>query len=115
MTTPVPATWTPPPWRVLTLTCLLIVLLNAFDALATMEIVRRGGEEANPIVEPLLSHGQLAFFLWKMLLATACSGALALLSAKYRFAWRGFKLAVIVYASIAVLHVYLLHFAQRPS
>src|SRR5688572_14926022 len=72
--------WTPPHRIVLGFVCLLVVLLNAFDALATLEIVRRGGEEANPIARPMLDRGNLPFFLWKMGLALVCSAALALLA-----------------------------------
>lgn len=106
--------WTPPHAATLALTCLLVVLLNAFDALATMEIVRRGGEEANPIAEPMLERGAAAFLTWKLGLAAACSIALALISTRRRAAWILFRLAVAAYACVAVLHVYLLWFASRP-
>lgn len=106
--------WTPPHWTVLGLVCLIVVLLNAFDAIATMEIIRRGGEEANPIARPMLDRGNLAFFLWKMGLALVCSAALALLARVHRAAWRLLCSAAAAYATLAVLHAYLLWFIKHP-
>ncbi|GEM_PF-2763944 len=106
--------WTPPDAGVLILICALIVLLNAFDAIATLEIARRGGEEANPIAKPMFERGALPFFLWKMGLATACAVILALLARVHRAAWYLTWAALAVYAGIAGLHAYLLWFAGRP-
>lgn len=106
--------WTPPPWSVLILVCVLVVLLNAFDALATFEIVRRGGEEANPIAKPMFDRGYVPFFLWKMGLAIGCSVILALLSRVHRAAWYVFWCAAAAYAAVALLHVYLLWFIKHP-
>ena len=106
--------WTPPHRTVLGLVCLLIVLLNAFDALATIEIIRRGGEEANPLARPMVDHGNLAFFLWKMGIASVCSVALALLARTRRAAWWLLCSATVAYATLAGLHVYLLWFVTHP-
>jgi hypothetical protein len=114
METRIRTAWTPPHAATLALTCLLAVLLNAFDALATLEIVRRGGEEANPLAEPMLERGAAAFLSWKLGIAAICSVALALISRKRRAAWILFRIAVVAYAALAALHVYLLWFASRP-
>jgi len=106
--------WTPPHRTVLGLVCLLVVLLNAFDALSTLEIVRRGGEEANPIARPMLDRGHLPFFLWKMGLALVCSVALALLARTRRAAWWLLCSAAFAYATLAGLHAYLLWFVRHP-
>lgn len=107
--------WTPPHWIVLSLVCLLVILLNAFDALATIEIGRRGGDEANPIAKPMFDRGALAFFLWKVGLSGSCAVMLALMSRVHRAAWYLSWVAVAVYAAIASLHVYLLWFIKHPS
>src|SRR5690349_5146277 len=112
MPTPVRPRWTPPAWRVLILLCLLVILLNVFDAVATVEIVRHGGEEANPFARPLFRYGDAAFLLWKLGLAVVCSIALACLSRTRRAAWWLFWTAATVYAGIACLHVYLLWFVR---
>lgn len=106
--------WTPPHRTVLGLVCLIFVLMNAFDALATIEIVRRGGEEANPLARPMFERGNLPFFLWKMGLALVCSVALALLARSRRAAWWLLCSAAAAYAALAGLHVYLLWFVRHP-
>jgi len=106
--------WTPPHRTVLALVCLSVVLLNAFDALATLEIARRGGEEANPLARPMLERGNVPFFLWKMGLAVVCAAALALLARARRAAWWLLCSAAAAYAALAVLHVYLLWFVRHP-
>lgn len=115
MSTSVPKPWTPPDWRVLILTCAFVILLNVFDALSTLEIIRRGGEEANPIASPMVDYGEAAFFFWKTGLASLCAFALACLSRIHRAAWWLFWMAVAVYSAIACLHVYLLWFLKHPS
>lgn len=115
MPTPSKRPWAPPSWSVLILVSALVVLLNAFDALATIEIVRRGGEEANPVARPMFERGHAAFLVWKMGLSTACTVILAIISRLHRAAWYLFWVAVGAYACIAALHVYLLWFIARPS
>lgn len=114
MPTPVRKDWTPPAWRVLILISILVVLLNVFDAVSTLEVIRRGGVEANPLAEPVVAYGDATFFFWKVGLATACTVALALLSRVHRVAWWLFWFAAGVYAGIACLHVYLLWFLKHP-
>jgi hypothetical protein len=100
--------WTPPSWRVLTLVCLLVILLNVFDAVSTLEVIRRGGEEGNPLARIMLRFGDAAFFFWKTGLASACAIAIACLARVRRAAWWGFWAVVAIYGAIAALHVYLL-------
>lgn len=115
MTTSASAAWRPPSWRVLVLAGILVIMLNVFDALSTLEIVRRGGEEANPIARKLFEYGDATFFFWKTGLASACAIALALGSRRKRFAWHGLWFAIAIYAAVAALHVYLLWFLRHPS
>ena len=110
-----PPAWTPPTRVVLLLVCLLVVLLNAFDAVATLEVLRRGGEEANPLARPMIKEGDLAFFAWKMSLAVICASALGWAARTYRIAWWLLVGACVGYGALAGLHVYLLWFIQRPS
>lgn len=115
MPMPVRKPWTPPDGRVLILVFTLVVLLNVFDAVSTLEIIRRGGEEANPIAGPMVPYGDAAFFFWKMGLASACAAALAVIARKRRFAWVGLRCVAALYAGLAAFHVYLLWFISRPS
>ena len=114
MTKPSRKPWAPPPWSVLVLACILLVLLNVFDAIATFEIVRRGGEEANPIAKPMFDRGEVPFFLWKTGLTAGCAVILALLSRTHRAAWWLFRAAIVGYAAVALLHAYLLWFIKHP-
>ncbi len=102
--------WTPPPWRVLILVSLLVVLLNVFDALSTLELIRRGGEEGNPLARIMLRYGDATFFFWKTGLASACALALACFARVHRAAWLAFWGIIAVYAAVALLHAYLLWF-----
>ncbi|HJV33327.1 MAG TPA: DUF5658 family protein [Patescibacteria group bacterium] len=114
MPKPVRKPWTPPDRRVLILTCAIVFLLNVFDAVSTLEIVRRGGGEANPIASPMLQFGDAAFFFWKMGLASACVAALAVIARKRRFAWLALRCVTAIYAVLAAIHAYLLWFLSRP-
>ena len=114
MPKPVRTPWTPPGGRVLILVFTLVVLLNVFDAISTLEIIRRGGEEANPIARPMVPYGDAAFFFWKMGLASACAAALAVIARKRRFAWLALQAVTALYAVLAAFHVYLLWFLSRP-
>lgn len=114
MPKPVRKPWTPPDGRVLILACALAFLLNVFDAVSTLEIVRRGGEEANPIARPMVRFGDAVFFFWKTGLAGACTVALAVLARRRRFAWLALWCIVALYAALAALHAYLLWFLPRP-
>lgn len=110
-----PPDWTPPPGVILALWAVLLVGLNVFDAFATVEIVRRGGEEANPLVRPLLERGFAAFLAWKAFVSGACATALALVARAHRMAWWLLVSACAAYALLGFLHAYLLLFVARPS
>jgi len=110
-----PPAWTPPARAVLVLICLLVVLLNVFDAVATLEIMRRGGEEANPLARPMIKEGAVTFFTWKMGLALVCASALGLLARIHRAAWWLLIGACVGYGALTGLHAYLLWFVTRPS
>src|SRR5690349_20342871 len=109
-----PRPWTPPAGVVLFLLCVIVALLNVFDALATFEIVRRGGEEANPLAKPMFERGEIPFFLWKTAVTVVSAALLALGARRYRFAWWALLAGAAFYAAIAFLHAYLLFFVTRP-
>jgi hypothetical protein len=103
--------WTPPPWSVRIPVCILIMLLQAYDAMATLYFTSRGAQELNPLAEYLLSGGHAYFLLMKsvgvglLALVVAAGMSIARLSAGWkRFFWISLIVAVAVYATMALVH-----------
>lgn len=55
---------------------LAIILLSAVDALCTLNIIKNGGSEENPIMLALLEVDNLTFLIVKMTMTIACMLAL---------------------------------------
>jgi hypothetical protein len=55
--------WHPPQWLA---TAILILLFSSADAVLTLELMRQGAYEANPLMRPLVDGSALAFTLVKV-------------------------------------------------
>ena len=55
--------WHHPQWLA---TAILMLLFSSADALLTLELMRRGAHEANPLMRPLVGGSALAFTLVKV-------------------------------------------------
>ncbi len=104
--------WTPPAVLRVALVLLLLVLLNVFDACATLDAVRAGAVELNPVMRAALGHGPLSFLLAKMALGAglaaflaAVAGVPSRLRRERRFAWYGLCGLAGVYGVLFVWHV----------
>ena len=85
-----------------------IVLMNAFDAWATLVLIRRGAAEANPVMRWVMSHGLDHFWAWKIFVVTALLIGLAAAADKFSLARAGLILAAGVFTALTALHAYLL-------
>lgn len=90
----------------------LFVAFNAFDAHATLDAVRYGAVELNPVMAYALAFGPWAFLAVKMGLACGFGLALALWSRKYRLAWRGLAAVTMIYGLLFLWHVAIVIFGQ---
>lgn len=106
--------WAPPTAHWVLISLCALVFLNVIDALATIEIIGRGGEEGNPIVRPLFEIGSSFFFFCKLSLILPLAIMLAWYARSCRFAWWMLCLANSVYIAIAGLHAYLLLIVAHP-
>lgn len=50
--------------------CFAIIVLNLFDAFATLQHIANGAEEVNPFMHAVLQKGEVTFILTKHLIAT---------------------------------------------
>ncbi len=105
---------TPPRPRTIRVVFLFLVVAGAFDAIATLEIIRRGADEWNPLMAFALSVGPWYFFLVKMAMATVCSLVLSCFASSYRLAWLGLCAVAGVYFLLTLLHFFLLFFVPAP-
>lgn len=55
--------WYRPHWLAI---AAIILILSCADALLTLELVSRGAEEINPLMEPLVTGSGRGFALWKI-------------------------------------------------
>ncbi len=99
--------WTPPRIRLIVLLYALLLASNAFDAHATIDAVRAGAVELNPIMAFALSYGVAYFIGMKMLLAGGLGLALAALARRRRLAWYGLIGVSTVYGIVLVWQVAL--------
>jgi hypothetical protein len=93
------------PWAVGLL--FFVLAASALDALCTLLFLQRGGQEANPIMALVLSHGQMPFVGLKMTLTGI--GAWFLVAHYYfPMAYRGLIGMASGYAGLLFLHAVLL-------
>lgn len=82
-----------------------VVLLCVLDAWLTLDVLRRGGEEANPIMDAVLGLGHEAFFAVKVLV-TALGGAFLVRLRALPVARAGLVIAVVGYVALTGYHAY---------
>jgi hypothetical protein len=81
---PVMTDWYEPQWLAI---AIIILLLSVADALLTLELVRHGAIEANPLMAPLVYGSGHGFALWKLGL-TSLGVIILTLLARWRFLGR---------------------------
>lgn len=90
--------------------CVILLLLSCADAFLTLQLMRRGAVEINPIMRFFLEWNDSAFVIAKL---TLSSLSIVLLAAHYHFRWiRIFRVAHILYVFIAgyvLLFIYELY------
>ncbi len=99
--------WTPPRVRLIALLYLLLLVSNAFDAHATLDAVRAGAVELNPVMAYALSFGPAVFIGAKMLLAGGLGLFLAVMARRRRIAWYGLVGLSAVYGAVLAWQVAL--------
>ncbi|MBS0364691.1 MAG: hypothetical protein JSR67_02570 [Proteobacteria bacterium] len=89
--------WHHPQWLAV---AILIMMLSVGDALLTLELLRRGAYEANPMMAPLLADSGLAFAMVKIGLTAA--GVLLLTQLARLRAFGGITVGAVLYAVLAL-------------
>ncbi|MFA5853580.1 MAG: DUF5658 family protein [Patescibacteria group bacterium] len=105
--------WEPPSRIVLALCAVLLMQLHVFDLLATIDILRHGGREINPVMRAWFAHSEFAGSIGKMMLAVCLTVALAVLTRAAphgyrRTFWRLLLTAIIIQTLVMCWHLYLL-------
>lgn len=105
--------WQPPSRIVLALCAVLLLLLHVFDLVATINVLRHGGHEINPVMRAWFDHSEIAASIVKMTLAVYLTVLLTVLTRaapkKYRRAfWRLLLAAIITQVIVMCWHLYLL-------
>lgn len=106
---------TPPPWRVLILMSVLMLLMHVFDGVAITELTRRGAEEANPVTAVVLRLCGTWFIAWKAFVALCLVTILAFGSRWHRILWYVFVGGTVLYLAVTALNAYLLFFVRAPA
>ncbi|HSD12793.1 MAG TPA: DUF5658 family protein [Patescibacteria group bacterium] len=99
--------WAPPSVRLIVLLYVLLLVSNAFDAHATLDAVRAGAVELNPVMAFALSFGAAYFIGVKMLLAGGLGLALAVLARRRRLAWYGLIGVSFIYGAVLAWQIAL--------
>jgi Domain of unknown function (DUF5658) len=79
---------------------ILILLLSMTDALFTLTLLGQGANEANPLMEPLVTGSGRWFAFWKVGLTTAGVVMLVLLSRYRLFGW--VRVGALLYVVLAL-------------
>ncbi len=82
-----------------------VVVLCILDAVLTLDLLGRGGEEANPVMRALLSSGHETFFAVKVLI-TVIGGAILLRLRALPVARAGLVITVVGYGLLTGYHAY---------
>ena len=99
-----PTPWAPPSRRLRVTLLVFVFLANIFDALATLEFLRHGGQELNPLVGIALEHGAGFFLSWKIVAAAVVCAALAVRSGTHRAAWILLCATAVVYGLLSAYY-----------
>lgn len=109
-----PSLRTPPSVRLIVLLYVLFVTFHAFDAWSTIEAIRNGAVELNPVMAWLLRHGNATFFAVKVgVIAGGLGLFLALLARRRPLAWYGLVGLTVLYGIVAAWHVALVLFGPH--
>ncbi|HEV2286341.1 MAG TPA: DUF5658 family protein [Steroidobacteraceae bacterium] len=96
--------WHHPQWLAI---AILILLFSSADAVLTLELMRHGAYEANPLMRPLVGGSALAFTLVKVGL-TAGGVVLLTLIARMRV-WGRLSAGILLYLLLAVYAALMLY------
>ena len=89
---------------------LLSLLMSGYDAVATMEHIRRGvATEGNPLMDSLIQHNAVLFFFVKMVI-TALGLMFCYNFSQRRMAQLGIKAVAGIYAFICLYHTFIVFF-----
>jgi uncharacterized protein DUF5658 len=109
----VPAVRTPPRVRLILLLYVLFITFHAFDAWSTVEAMRNGAVELNPVMAALLARGTATFVVAKMGVAVVGGFVLAYFSRRKRLAWYGLIGVTVVFGAVAAWHVALVLYGPQ--
>lgn len=107
--------------RLYLLAFVFLCAANAYDIVATDELIRRGGQEWHPLVRRMMDEGPVVYRVWKLFLVTCGAGALlwaALFAERPRarkFASIAFWLAFAGFLALTAAHLVFLHLVTAPS
>jgi len=108
--------WAPPRPPIIALTLLFLTVANIFDAAATLELIRRGADEWNPLMRYALGFGDWYFIFLKSLITLVFSGFLALFALnRRRSAWWALCALTVMYLALIVLHLFLLYGVESAA
>ena len=89
---------------------LLSLMMSGYDAVATMEHIRRGvATEGNPLMESLIQKNAVLFFFVKMAL-TALGLLFCYSYSKRKTARLGIKAVAVIYSLVCVYHTLIVFF-----
>lgn len=89
---------------------LISIVMSGYDAVATMEHIRRGvALEANPLMDSLIQRHAVAFFAVKMGITVVCL-AVCYAYSHLRAARLGLRLSVVAYSMVCLYHAGIVFF-----
>jgi hypothetical protein len=89
---------------------LLSLMMSGYDAVATMEHIRRGvALEGNPLMDSLIQRNAVLFFFVKMVL-TALGLMFCYNFSRFKTAQLGIKVVASLYALVCVYHTFIVFF-----
>lgn len=103
-TAPRPAVLECPPYATLLWQTAAIMALCLLDAVLTLNVLRLGAEEWNPVMAALLEYGPATFIGVKMLWTLIGCGILMLLG-RHRVARRGMAALLVAYICLTGYHL----------
>jgi hypothetical protein len=86
---------------------LIVVGASVLDALCTLLLIQRGGDEANPFMALVLNHGETLFVGIKMAL-TAIGAWLLAVHQHFPLAYKGLHVLAAGYVALLLTHAVLL-------
>lgn len=106
--------WRPPSWTTVSVLSAAFVAMYVVDALATLELIKRGAEEASPLPQQAIGIGPLFFFGWKACLGVFGGLLFAFGTRRHRWCWWSFVAVLCAMTALTLLHVCFLLLVPRP-